>query len=281
MSDPSLIALRKRFHLLVIIIVICVGRAQPQATHSDGLSPLLQNAFNREGVLLDGDWKYLVDRYETSYYNFFRIPYDLLNPEDYGRDPVWLDETPKDKSDRLEYDWDSAASLRVPADWNSQVESLYFYEGSIYYRTTFNDPRSSPDERLLLYFGGANYRTDVFINGRKIGYHTGGFTPFNFFIGSAVKPQNNSLVVHVSNARDPSGVPMDVTDWWNYGGLTRSVKLLVLPRTYVLDYHLQLDSDSAGVLSGYVQLDGSAPGDKEIRIQSKSLDLSIKKRLNH
>ena len=263
---------------LFFTLGIYVGLSQSPQRHSSGGSPLLQNAYNRDSHSLDGDWKYLVDRYETSYYSFFRVPYDSLNPENYGRDPVWLDETPKDKSDRLEYDWDSAASLQVPGDWNSQEESLYFYEGSIYYRTTFNDPRKSPDERLLLYFGGANYRTDVFINGKKIGYHTGGFTPFNFFIGPAVKSRNNSLVVHVSNARDPSGVPMDVTDWWNYGGLTRSVKLLVLPETYVLDYHLQLDPEATGLLSGYVQLDGSGRADKEINIRSNSLDLSIKER---
>ncbi|MGB5314473.1 MAG: hypothetical protein WBN56_00600, partial [Robiginitalea sp.] len=78
---------------------------------------LLQNAFNRPATSLNGDWHYLVDRYETSVYNFWRIPFDSVQPEDYGRDAVWLDETPKDKTDRLEYDWDSAATLTVPGDW--------------------------------------------------------------------------------------------------------------------------------------------------------------------
>lgn len=245
---------------------------------SQGLSPLVHNVYNRPSISLNGKWKYLVDRYETSYYSFFRIPYDSLDPKDYGRDPVWLDETPKDKTDRLEYDWDSADELEVPGDWNSQVESLYFYEGSVYYRRKFDDPRENLDNRLLLYFGGANYRTDVYINSKKVGFHTGGFTPFNFEIGDLVKPSGNSLVIRVDNSRDPSGVPMDVTDWWNYGGLTRDVKLLTLPKTFIEDYSIQLNAKTLNHLEGWIQLEGPGSQQKEVYLECEELRIDIRGR---
>lgn len=238
-------------------------------------APLLHNAFDRPATSLNGDWRYLVDRYETSVYNFWRIPFDSLPPEAYGRDAVWLDETPKDKTDRLEYDWDSAATLTVPGDWNSQVDELLFYEGSIWYRTKFDDPRADSKDKLLLYFGGANYRTDVYLNGRKIGSHTGGFTPFNFFIEQQVKPNGNSLVVRVDNQRDPSGVPTDVTDWWNYGGLTRDVKLIPLPQTYIQDYSIRLDPEHPEELIGYVHLDGAGADGQQVMLNCPELDLKI------
>ena len=254
------------------VLALAVSAQENPLPSSDAL---LQNAFNRPATSLNGDWHYLVDRYETSVYNFWRIPFDSVQPEDYGRDAVWLDETPKDKTDRLEYDWDSAATLTVPGDWNSQVNELLFYEGSIWYRTKFDDPRTDSKDNLLLYFGGANYRTDVYLNGRKVGSHIGGFTPFNFFIGQQVKPIGNSLVVRVDNQRDPSGVPTDVTDWWNYGGLTRDVKLITLPQTYIQDYSIRLDPERPEELTGYVQLEGSGVAGQELKLSCPELDLVI------
>ena len=236
--------------------------------------PLLHNAYLRPSTSLDGDWRYLVDRYEMFYYNFWREPYDSIDGPP-GRDAAFLDERPKDKSDRLEYGFDEAASLAVPGDWNSQDPRLHYYEGSVMYRRRFDDPRTARGDRLLLYFGAANYRADVYVNGQKVGTHFGGFTPFNFDITDYVKATDNSLVVRVDNQRDPAAVPTDVTDWWNYGGLTRSVQLLAVPPTYIGDYMLQLQPDDGQRLVGYVELRGPDRSGQTVAIESPDLQLSF------
>jgi Beta-galactosidase/beta-glucuronidase len=93
---------------------------------------------------------------------------------------------------------------------------------------------------LFVYFGGANYLSDVYLNGEKLGRHEGGFTPFNFEITKLVREKDNYLVVKVDNKRRRDAVPTLNTDWWNYGGLTREVSLIDVPETFIQDYFIQL-----------------------------------------
>ena len=109
----------------------------------------------------------------------------------------------------------------VPGDWNSQDNKLLYYEGTIWYRRLFDYKKSAPDNRVFIHFGAVNYEADVYLNGRKLGKHIGGFTPFDYEITSLLKDENNSLVVKVDNKRKREGVPTLNTDWWNYGGITR------------------------------------------------------------
>src|SRR5713226_7927215 len=81
--------------------------------------------------------------------------------------------------DLIEYDFDTSESLKVPGDWNTQEERLLLYEGTIWYKKSFDYQRKE-NTRLFVYFGAANYLADVYLNGQKIGRHEGGFTPFNF-----------------------------------------------------------------------------------------------------
>jgi len=73
---------------------------------------------------------------------------------------------PESPSDLVEYDFDRSPTLTVPGDWNSQRESLLFYEGTVWYKTSFDDPRRD-DSRLFVYFGAANYRARVYLNGPR------------------------------------------------------------------------------------------------------------------
>jgi beta-glucuronidase len=60
----------------------------------------------------------------------------------------------------------------------------------------------------------------------------------------------------VSNTRHGDGVPGKTTDWWNYGGLTREVRLVAVPTTFIRNFRLQLAKGSADQAKGWVQLDG-------------------------
>src|SRR5262249_62371970 len=112
--------------------------------------------------------------------------------------------------------------------------------------------------RLFVYFGAANYLADVYLNGQKLGRHEGGFTPFNFEITNLVRETSNSLIVKVDNKRRRDAVPTLITDWWNYGGLTRQVTLIETPGAFIQDYFIQLEKGSHDRIAGGGELN-SAP----------------------
>jgi len=201
-------------------------------------SNLITNLAGRTRLNLDGNWNAIVDPYEIGLGSRF-----------------YENRKPKDKSDLVEYDFDAAGTLRVPGDWNTQRDTLLFYEGAVWYQRYFSYHKRG-QIRTFLHFGAANYLARVYLNGEKLGEHEGGFTPFIFEVTSRVLEGQNSLVVEVSDVRRPDAVPAMSTDWWNYGGLTRSVDLLEAPETFVQDYSLQLAKGTSDQLAGWVQLNG-------------------------
>jgi beta-glucuronidase len=208
---------------------------------------LIANIGGRQTTSLKGNWKAIIDPYETGYYDY---RYEA-SPNGFFKDAK-----PKSKSDLIEYDFDTSESLKVPGDWNTQRDQLLLYEGTIWYKQSFDYERKE-NTRLFVYFGAANYLADVYLNGEKLGRHEGGFTPFNFEITSLVRDKANSLIVKVDNKRRRDAVPTLNTDWWNYGGLTREVRLVETPATFVQDYFIQLQKGSRREISGWVRLNGN------------------------
>ena len=206
----------------------------------------MTNAGHRQTTSLNGTWRIIVDPYENGYYDY------RYRESEYG---YFRNAKPQSKSDRIEYDFDTSWTLKVPGDWNTQRDELLFYEGTIWYKRSF-DYDLKQDRRLFVYFGAANYHAIVYLNGQKLGAHTGGFTPFEFEITDKVRPKDNHLIVKVDNTRKREAIPTVNTDWWNFGGLTRPVLLVETPKTYIRDYFLQLEKDSTSRLTGQVLLDG-------------------------
>ena len=207
---------------------------------------LITNTDARKTTSLDGQWQTIIDPYESGYYDYRYQP---------GKNGYFKNAKPKNSNDLVEYDFDNSASLRVPGDWNTQTDQLFFYEGTVWYKKSF-DYQRKPNTRLFVYFGAANYFTDVYLNGEKIGQHEGGFTPFNFEITPLVRDTGNFLIVKVDNKRRRDAVPTLMTDWWNYGGITREVKLIETPATFVNDYFIQLQKGSRNRVTGWVKLAG-------------------------
>jgi len=208
--------------------------------------PLITNIDNRQTTSLNGRWRTIVDPYEKGYLDW------LYQPKEKG---IFLDEKPKDNSSLIEYDFDASPLLHVPGDWNSQRPELLYYEGSMWYRTTF-DYTLPPGKRLFVHFGAANYHTIAWLNGKKLGEHLGGATPFNFEITDKVQPAGNFLIVKVNNERKREYVPAVKLSWWNFGGLTRSVCLIETPQTFIEDYFVQLKKGDSQTLAGWVRLNG-------------------------
>ncbi len=236
---------------------------------------LLTNVYNRNTTSLDGYWTYIVDPYENGFYNYRYEPFE--NQENPGKGAFFTNAKRESKSDLVEYDFDNVDSLNVPGDWNTQKERLYYYEGTVWYKKSFDYDTSKATNRVFVYFEAANYQTDVYLNGKKLGTHVGGFTPFNFEITHLLKEKDNFLIVKVDNKRKKEAVPTLNTDWWNYGGITRNVQLIETPETFIEDYFIQLDPENNTHILGDITLNGTNTQQQEVHIDIPQL--GIKKTL--
>ncbi|MCF7803167.1 MAG: beta-glucuronidase [Candidatus Marinimicrobia bacterium] len=208
---------------------------------------LITNIQGRETTSLDAQWHVIVDPFDTGFYSYRYTERD---------DGYFMNRKQQHKSELVEYNFDTSPMLDVPGDWNSQRKDLFFYEGTVWYKKSF-DYSLQDGNRLFVHFGAANYDAIVYLNGKRLGRHTGGFTPFSCEITDIVKPKDNFLIVKVDNSRHRAGVPTVNTDWWNYGGLTRSVTLAEVPETYIEDYFFQLNPEDPNEVIGWVQLEGA------------------------
>ena len=224
--------------------------------------PLIQNVSAREKQSLDGAWRIIVDPLENGYYNH------RYQPKDNG---YFENAQMQSPSDLIEYNFETSEQLTVPGDWNTQAEKLYYYEGTVWYKRSF-DYEKQDNERVFLYFGAVNYDAKVYLNGEKIGEHIGGYTPFNFEVTDRLKAEDNFVVVKVDNTRQRDAVPTINFDWWNYGGLTRSVYLVKTPATFIQDYFVQLAKGSQQEVAGWVQLSDSVR--QEVTVSIPELDIS-------
>ncbi|TKB96914.1 glycoside hydrolase family 2 protein [Pedobacter cryophilus] len=233
---------------------------------------LIQNISSRNNLSLNGRWNYIVDPYENGFYDYRREAYDQSKSKTGG---YYDDKRNVNKSELIEYDFDHSPTLKVPADWNSQEEKLSLYEGTVWYRKLFTAKPIS-GKRYVLYFAAANYEAHVYLNGKKLGMHKGGFTPFQFEVTNLLKAGENSVVVKVDNTRKKEEIPTNSTDWWNYGGLTRDVFLAELPETYIHDYKVQLAKGNQNLIEGYVQLNGAKKAQKvTVNIPELALKFSV------
>jgi beta-glucuronidase len=222
----------------------------------------LANVLARRRVTLDGAWQHYLD------------PYEVVYNKPRGRRRALPDDSRPIGNELLEYEWDTAPTITVPGDWNTQRDELRFYEGMIWYRRRIV-AQPEPGERQFLYFEGANYKTTVWLNAERIGEHEGGFTPFQFEVTGKLKRGDNSIVIAVENRRERDRIPSVDFDWHNYGGITRSVHLVSVPETYLHDYRLWLDDSAAGnpMLALSAVIAGPGRGGAELRLRSAALGI--------
>ena len=233
------------------------GQVQPGTT-------VLVDSDHRTAQSLNGDWHYIVDPYDGGLYNFHR---------EIRKDGFFLNGVPETGSEGLlEYDFSKAPTLKVPGDWNTQHESLFNYEGLLWYQRDFTYQQAA-GHKTFLHIGSANYKSIAWVNGQLVCSHEGGFTDFDCDVSTSVHSGKNFVVIAVDNTRLADGVPTLNMDWWNYGGITRDVSLIDVPAKYIDDFELHLSHDRTHV-EGAVHVEGAAPGD-EVSVSLPELDRKI------
>ena len=158
----------------------------------------------RRTLSLDGRWRFMVDL------------------RDAGMAERWFAPGTSDSSWR---------DVPVPAAWETYAPEFRGYEGVAWFRRSFRAPRRPRIARLT--FDGAGHRTDVWLNGRRIGGSESGYVPFTLDAAGALKPGRNLLAVRIEHLFSDRTIPIINTDWWKYGGITRSVRLAASDRPII------------------------------------------------
>lgn len=170
----------------------------------------------------------------------------------------------------FEFDMDRGPTLELPGAWNSARPELRYYDGLIWFQRRFQ-AKPAPGQRSFLRFEAVNYRAHVYLNGQPVGRHEGGFTPFVLEVTPLLREGDNRLVVGVDSRHDAQTVPAEITDWDNYGGITRPVRLIHTPSTFIDDATLRLDD--AGRLVGNLQLNGPQAAHQPVSLRIAALGL--------
>lgn len=262
--------MKKKLLLFTSCLLLCFylqAQSPEWASILNNNNSLLVNVEGRKAFSLDGKWDAIIDQQEIGFYNY------RYQESDEG----WFkDKQMEQPSDLIEYNFDRAQKLNVPGDWNTQDQELFRYEGTIWYRKVF-DYNKQADQRYYLYFGAVNYAADVYLNGEKIGEHKGGFTPFNFEVTDKLQEGENFVIVKVDNTRKREALPTVIFDWWNYGGITRSVYLVETPQTFMHNYFVQLDPENDQQIKGWVKLNGEKSQQTvQLQIPELKVDRAIK-----
>lgn len=157
-----------------------------------------------------------------------------------------------------------AMTMAVPSSYNDLKEGEDFREhyGWVFYQRTVRIPRCMKGQRIVLRMAAVTHIAKVYLNGKLICEHKGGFLPFEAEINRFIKEGENLLTVAVDNRIDHSTLPVGNEkegnllgggffpakssrkrnnpnfDFFNYCGITRPVKIYTTPKTYISDISL-------------------------------------------
>jgi beta-galactosidase len=177
--------------------------------------------------------------------------------------------------------------VTIPHTWNATdgENAGDYFRGACWYRRNLDVSAHWKNKTLVLRFEGANRKADLFVNGKQIGSHTGGFGAFAFDVTRAVHPGNNVLAVHVTNENIADSPPLSA-DFTFFGGIYRPVELLVMDPVHIspLDYASpgiristpEITADHATV-NVKTQLQNSGEKSSEVHIIATVVDADGKK----
>jgi len=233
-------------------------------------APQLVAADLRPGTDLSGPWHYSIDSYRSGLAGFHGDP--PKRSEARWAEIDVADTMRRDTRTEFEFDMDAAPVTTLPASWLTHSPEMRHYQGLVWYQRHF-PARPTPGKRSFLRFGAANYTARVYLNGKRIGEHEGGFTPFAFDVTDVLREGDNQITVGVDSASTERTVPPPVTDWENYGGITRDIRLIEVPRTYVDDAWVRLTR--TGRIAADIHLDGPEAANRAVALRIPGLNASL------
>lgn len=140
-------------------------------------------------------------------------------------------------------------------------------ENCLWYRTKFTVPSTFRKKNILLHFGAVDWLSDIYINGKKIGSHKGGYDPFTFDITGFIKGADQVLELRVTDPVDNGPQPrgkqvLNPHGIWytSVTGIWQPVWIEAVPPTYISSTKQVPDIDK-GLLNVDVVVENRLPGD--------------------
>ena len=168
--------------------------------------------------------------------------------------------------------------IRVPFAPESKLSGIgtLDFMNAVWYAKTFTVSKGWLDKRTLLHFGAVDYDTTVWLNGKPVGFHRGGYSSFSFELTKYLQAGENTLVVHaVDDARNPTQPTgkqsMKYESWAclyrRTTGIWQTVWLEQVPQTYLHSVQYYPDIDN-GRITMLVKIDGAtAGGQLEVKVR--------------
>ncbi len=129
--------------------------------------------------------------------------------------------------------------VNVPHCWNAvdgQDGGGDYHRGTCYYAKSFAKKELPQGEQIYLELRGTNSSADVYLNGKALAHHDGGYSTWRVNITDALD-KNNLLVIAVDNSKNEIVYPQ-VADFTFYGGIYRDVNVIAVPNAHFdLDYY--------------------------------------------
>jgi hypothetical protein len=146
-----------------------------------------------------------------------------------------------------------------------------------WYRRTFKVDTGWKGERVLLHFGAVDWHTQVWVNGKQVGEHQGGYTPFSFDITESVDfDKENQLLVSVSDPTDagtqPRGKQVRQPEgiWYTpISGIWQTVWLEPVPRAYVRGLNILTDRKQGTVTVKVDAVDASENSTVKVAVKAE------------
>ncbi len=158
----------------------------------------------------------------------------------------------------------------------SGVKSVLKPDELLWYKRTFRHLPTSMTDRVFLNFGAVDYEATVFMNGRELGKHKGGYTAFSFDVTDVIRNGDNELVVKVYDPSDQGSNPHGKQVLNPQGimytpssGIWQTVWLETVPANYIQSLKITPDVDNGEVK--VVVLGGSGPLNIQVYEKGKKI----------
>lgn len=192
---------------------------------------------------------------------------------------------------------DKATEVVVPHCWPASDEYRRYIGDAIYQRD-FDSPALASGQLVRLHFDAVYYQASVWLNGRKLGVHEGGYTPFEFDATHVLKAGKNHLLVEVNNTPTLSTIPALATShgsrdyppygaaegegivgWMPYGGIVRPVSLIISNPVYLRNMKIDAAPDLArhtARITVHVWVHNGGSTSKQVSVRGTAAGLDIR-----
>ncbi|WP_298369541.1 glycoside hydrolase family 2 TIM barrel-domain containing protein [uncultured Lutibacter sp.] len=167
-------------------------------------------------------------------------------------------------TDYNDSDWHN---LKVPGHWG-MINSYSNYNGLGWYRKEFQLPegwKENSNEKIRLKFDGVYHVSKVYLNGKFIGEHRGGFTPFDFEVENQLNFNGSNVIAVEVDNRNKVGAT------WNWGGIIRDVYLVKNNNVRINNQYIHATPDlenGTAALKLKVKVENNSDKAKSISIKS-------------